>query len=162
MDKHCKYQVDLETTPFYCKKFQHNRFLSETREKDADVIFIGDSIVQALQHTDIWNELFVPLHCLNFGIHRDRIENVLWRIQNGELDHVKPKVESNICGFYLYNLITFKVIVLHVGTNNITNSPEEIKDGILKLLDVIREKHPDVYIVLPVSANLKPIFGFWL
>lgn len=53
---------------------------------------MGDSIVQALQHTDIWNEVFVPLHCLNFGIHRDRIENVLWRIQNGELDNVKPKV----------------------------------------------------------------------
>lgn len=44
-----------------------------------------------------------------------------------------------------------KVIVLHVGTNNITNTPEEIRDGILELLDVLREKHPDVYIVLPVS-----------
>ncbi|KAJ8960721.1 hypothetical protein NQ318_020013 [Aromia moschata] len=110
----------------------HNRFLSETREKDADVIFIGDSIVQALQHTDTWNELFAPLHCLNFGIHRDRIENVLWRIENGELDNVKPKV-----------------IVLHVGTNNHTNTPEEIKDGIVEILHVIREKHPDVYIVVP-------------
>lgn len=66
--------------------------MSETREKDADVIFIGDSIVQALQHTDVWNEWFAPLHCLNFGIHRDQVQNVLWRIQNGELDHVKPKV----------------------------------------------------------------------
>lgn len=56
------------------------------------MIFIGDSIIQALQHTDVWNELFVPLHCLNFGIHRDRVENVLWRIQNGELENVKPKV----------------------------------------------------------------------
>lgn len=110
----------------------HNRFVSETREKDADVIFIGDSIVQALQHTDVWNELFAPLHCLNFGIHRDRIENVLWRIQNGELDNVKPKV-----------------IVLHVGTNNYNNTPEEIKDGIVELIDNIRQRHPDVYIVLP-------------
>lgn len=58
---------------------------------------MGDSIVQALQHTDVWNELFVPLHCLNFGIHRDRIENVLWRIQNGELDNVKPKVMKENC-----------------------------------------------------------------
>lgn len=73
-------------------QLQHNRFLSETREKDADVIFIGDSIIQALQHTDVWNEWFAPLHCLNFGIHKDQVQNVLWRIQNGELDHVNPKV----------------------------------------------------------------------
>ncbi|VEN42668.1 unnamed protein product [Callosobruchus maculatus] len=110
----------------------HNRFLSETREKDADVIFIGDSIIQALQHMDVWNEFFAPLHCLNFGIHRDKIENVLWRIEHGELDNIKPKV-----------------IVLHVGTNNFQNSAEEIRDGILNLIDVIREKHSDVYIVVP-------------
>ncbi|KAH1024104.1 platelet-activating factor acetylhydrolase IB subunit beta homolog isoform X1 [Dendroctonus ponderosae] len=110
----------------------HNRFLSEIQEKDADVIFIGDSIIQGLQHTDVWDDLFVPLHCLNFGIHRDRVENVLWRVQNGELDNVKPKV-----------------IVLHVGTNNYNNSAEEIKDGILSIIQAIRDRHPDVYIVLP-------------
>ncbi|GLV46178.1 Platelet-activating factor acetylhydrolase alpha [Carabus blaptoides fortunei] len=110
----------------------HNRFLSETREKDPDVIFIGDSILQALQHTDTWNEFFAPLHSLNFGIHKDQIQNVLWRIQNGELDHVKPKA-----------------IVLHVGTNNHSNTPEEICDGILEIIHVMREKHPEAYIVLP-------------
>lgn len=120
---------------FKCLK--HNRFLSEIREKDADVIFIGDSIVQALQHTEIWNELFAPLHCLNFGIHRDKIENVLWRVQNGELDYVKPKV-----------------IILHVGTNNHFNSSEEITEGITEIIMVIREKHPDAYIVVPVSFLL--------
>lgn len=110
----------------------HNRFLSETREKDPDVIFIGDSILQALQHTDLWNELFAPLHCLNFGIHRDLIQNVLWRIKNGELDNVKPKV-----------------IVLHAGTNNHTNTPEQIIEGIIELINSVRDKHPEVYIVLP-------------
>ncbi|KAJ3653336.1 hypothetical protein Zmor_012593 [Zophobas morio] len=110
----------------------HKRFLAESREKDADVVFIGDSIVQALQHTEVWNELFAPLHCLNFGIHRDKIENVLWRIQNDELDHVKPKV-----------------IVLHVGTNNNANTPEEITEGIVEIVNNIREKHHDVYIVVP-------------
>ncbi|XP_060518045.1 platelet-activating factor acetylhydrolase IB subunit beta homolog [Cylas formicarius] len=110
----------------------HNRFLSETREKDADVIFIGDSIIHALQHTDVWNDLFAPLHCLNFGIHRDRIENVLWRVMNGALDNVKPKV-----------------IVLHVGTNNYNNSPEEIRDGIIEIINAIRDRHPNIYIVIP-------------
>lgn len=71
---------------------QHNRFLSDAKGKDADVIFIGDSILQALEHTEVWNQWFAPLHCLNFSIHKDQTQNVLWRIKNGELDHVDPKV----------------------------------------------------------------------
>ncbi|XP_023016400.1 platelet-activating factor acetylhydrolase alpha [Leptinotarsa decemlineata] len=110
----------------------HNRFLSETREKDPDVIFIGDSIIQALQHTDVWNEFFAPLHCLNFGIHGDTIEKVLWRITHGELDHVKPRV-----------------IVLHVGTNDHSLTAEGIRYGILDIICEIKQKHSDVYIVVP-------------
>ncbi|XP_025829874.1 platelet-activating factor acetylhydrolase IB subunit beta homolog [Agrilus planipennis] len=123
----------------------HNRFLSETREKDPDVIFIGDSILQALQHTDLWNELFAPLHCLNFGIHRDKIQNVLWRIKNGELDNVKPKV-----------------IVLHVGTNNHINTPEQIVEGIIETIHVIQEKQPGIYIVVPVSKQFEMLQWLFL
>lgn len=136
MDEYCKELLKAVTV--FCNKgygafFQHKRFLHETREKDADVIFIGDSIVQALQHTDTWNELFAPLHCLNFGVHRDRTENVLWRIENGELDNVNPKA-----------------VVLHVGTNNYNSTPEEIVDGIVEIVYRIKDRHPDAYIVLPV------------
>lgn len=73
---------------------QHNRFLSDAKGKDGDVIFIGDSILQALEHTDVWNQWFAPLHCLNFSIHNDQTQNVLWRIKNGELDHVDAKVSN--------------------------------------------------------------------
>ncbi|KAI5632238.1 GDSL-like lipase/Acylhydrolase family domain-containing protein [Phthorimaea operculella] len=110
----------------------HNRFLSDAKGKDADVIFIGDSILQALEHTEVWNQWFSPLHCLNFSIHKDQTQNVLWRIKNGELDHVDAKV-----------------IVLHVGTNNVENTAEEICEGILEIIRTIREKHPSAYIVLP-------------
>lgn len=84
---------------------QHNRFLSDAKGKDADVIFIGDSILQALEHTEVWNQWFAPLHCLNFSIHKDQTQNVLWRIKNGELDHVDPKVSIiiiNVIPIYLY------------------------------------------------------------
>ncbi|XP_063358502.1 platelet-activating factor acetylhydrolase IB subunit beta homolog [Cydia amplana] len=110
----------------------HNRFLSDAKGKDGDVIFIGDSILQALEHTEVWNQWFAPLHCLNFSIHNDQTQNVLWRIKNGELDHVDPKV-----------------IVVHVGTNNIENTPEQVCEGILEIIRSIREKHPSAYIVLP-------------
>lgn len=70
----------------------HKRFLSECREKDPDVIFLGDCIFETLQDTETWYQYFAPLHCLNFSIRNDRTENVLWRVENGELDNVKPKV----------------------------------------------------------------------
>ncbi|XP_055390104.1 platelet-activating factor acetylhydrolase IB subunit beta homolog [Condylostylus longicornis] len=110
----------------------HKRFISECREKDPDVIFIGDCITEGIQHTETWNSFFAPLHCLNFSIRNDRVENVLWRIENGELDNVKPKI-----------------IVLHVGTNNIQNTAQEIVEGICKIVQAIREKHSAAYIVLP-------------
>lgn len=46
------------------------------------------------------------------------------------------------------------MVVLHVGTNNVDNSAEEIRDGILEIVKAIREKHPNAYIVLPVSFFL--------
>lgn len=64
----------------------------ETKEKEPDVLFIGDSLIQRLVHTEMWNNFFAPMHALNFGIGGDQIQNVLWRIENGELDHINPKV----------------------------------------------------------------------
>lgn len=65
---------------------------------------MGDSILQALEHTEVWNQWFSPLHCLNFSIHKDQTQNVLWRIKNGELDHVDPKVcfNKHLVYYYLY------------------------------------------------------------
>ncbi|KAI8128327.1 putative platelet-activating factor acetylhydrolase IB subunit beta [Lucilia cuprina] len=110
----------------------HKRFISECREKDPDVIFLGDCILETLQDTETWHDYFAPMHCLNFSIRGDRCENVLWRVENGELDNVKPKI-----------------VVLHVGTNNVDNKPEEIADGIYEIIQRIRSKLPDAYIVLP-------------
>ena len=39
-----------------------------------------------------WDTYFAPLNSLNFGIGGDCTEHVLWRIENGELDGVNPKV----------------------------------------------------------------------
>lgn len=66
--------------------------LSETKEKEPDVVFIGDGIIQELEQRLVWNELFEPLHSLNFGISHDCTEHVLYRIQDGLLDNIKPKV----------------------------------------------------------------------
>src|SRR6185295_18604833 len=76
----------------------------------------------------------------NFGWGGDRTQNILWRLNNGELDNVRPKI-----------------IVLLAGTNNVgKNSPsgkddprvKDITRGIKAILDVCRQKAPGAKIVL--------------
>jgi platelet-activating factor acetylhydrolase IB subunit beta/gamma len=43
------------------------------------------------------------------------------------------------------------VVVVLVGTNNFNCTAEQIAEGIMELVRVIREKQPDAYIVLPVN-----------
>lgn len=81
---------------------QHKRFLSECREKDPDVIFIGDCILETLQHNQTWNQYFAPLHSLNFSIYMDETQNTLWRILNGVLDNVKPKVRKRLVDKFVF------------------------------------------------------------
>lgn len=103
----------------------------------------------------------------------DETQNTLWRVQNGVLDNVKPKVSYQIFSQLNFvdnnnnnnNQTTFifsldlsallfdQIIVLHVGTNNVQNSSDEIADGISEIVKCIREKLPDVYIVLPVMCS---------
>lgn len=114
-------------------KSMHDRYVEEAQVSDSDVLFIGDSIVQQLQFSRIWNDKFVALHCSNFGIGGDRVENVLWRIQNGELEFQR----------------NLKAVVLFVGTNNTDCTPHEVYEGILEIIKNIKQKLGNVDIVLP-------------
>lgn len=38
-----------------------------------------------------------------------------------------------------------------MGTNNVEHTAEEISQGIFEIVSTIREKHPNAYIVIPVS-----------
>lgn len=64
----------------------------EAKYRDPDVILIGASIIQFIQCFPLWKNKFEPLNSLNFGISGDQVQNVLWRVKNGILDHIKPKV----------------------------------------------------------------------
>eukprot|EP00112_Aurelia_sp_Birch-Aquarium-sp1_P009827 Seg2132.2 transcript_id=Seg2132.2/GoldUCD/mRNA.D3Y31 product="Platelet-activating factor acetylhydrolase IB subunit gamma" protein_id=Seg2132.2/GoldUCD/D3Y31 len=71
------------------------------------------------------------MKALNFGIGADRIENVLWRIQNGE-------IPSNV-----------RSAVIQVGTNNIgEDGPHEIKNRIAKIAQEILHKEPDACVII--------------
>lgn len=109
----------------------HNRFINEAKEKEPEVLIVGDSIIQLLAQDQIWNKMFVPLHCLNFGIGGDQTQNVLWRLQNGELEDFSPKV-----------------IVIGVGTNNHGHSADQVAEGILAIFKTCQTKQPQAHVIV--------------
>jgi lysophospholipase L1-like esterase len=100
------------------------------------VVFVGDSITQGWQlptGQPVWNEYFAPLHAFEAGVGGDTTENVLWRVESGELDGLAPKV-----------------VVLMVGVNNIINgdSPQVVADGVAADIAVLQQHFPTSKILL--------------
>ncbi|CAL8140081.1 unnamed protein product [Orchesella dallaii] len=122
----------------------HRRFVSEAQEKEPDVVFIGDSIIAFLSYHEMWDRLFVPMHALNFGINAECTQNVLWRVTNGEMDQMN-----------------LKAVVLLVGTNNHGSTAEQISDGLVAIVDAIRERQKSASIIvlmlLPRGEKPNPI-----
>ncbi|XP_071772722.2 platelet-activating factor acetylhydrolase IB subunit alpha2 [Centroberyx gerrardi] len=110
---------------------QHTRFVQECKDAEPDVLFVGDSMVQLMQQYEIWRELFSPLHALNFGIGGDTTCNVLWRLQNGELDNIRPKV-----------------VVVWVGTNNHEHTAEQVAGGVLAIAQLLTSCLPKAKVVV--------------
>jgi lysophospholipase L1-like esterase len=124
----------------------HAQLLDKARKGRIDVYFTGDSITRRWGATDYpallanWNKNFFGWNAANFGWGADRIQNVLWRLQNGELDNVNPKI-----------------VVLQAGTNNIGSAIpagaadaliDDIAKGIHALVAAIRGKAPEANVIV--------------
>jgi lysophospholipase L1-like esterase len=105
-----------------------------------DLYFEGDSITRRWGATDYpqllanWKQNFFGWNAADFGWGADRVENILWRLQNGELDGLAPKA-----------------IVLLAGTNNVGDhvpAADDISQGIAAVVRVMRQKAPNAVIVL--------------
>jgi len=118
-----------------------NRFLELNRRvKDsagrAEVIFIGDSITQGWEGSgkEVWAKYYGPRHALNLGIGSDHTQPVLWRLEQGNLDGLKPRVA-----------------VVLIGVNNLpeeTNTPRMVLEGVTAVVRRLREKLPETKILL--------------
>jgi len=62
--------------------------------KSPQLLFIGDSITQGWEKegAPVWQQYYARHDALALGFGGDRTENVLWRLQNGEVDGIAPKV----------------------------------------------------------------------
>jgi lysophospholipase L1-like esterase len=121
----------------------HQELLAKAKQGRIDVYFEGDSITRRWGATDYPQLLehfranFFGWNAANFGWGADRIENILWRLENGELDGVNPKV-----------------IVFLGGTNNVGNiagsedaKVDDITRGLAAVLRMMREKAPNAVII---------------
>jgi len=98
------------------------------------VLFLGDSITAgwATRAKHIWDHYYAKLDAANFGISGDTTQNVIWRIENGELDGIHPKV-----------------VVLMIGTNNsASHTGAEIAAADKKIVAMIRAKIPETKVLL--------------
>jgi lysophospholipase L1-like esterase len=135
----------------------HRQLLAKAKAGSIDVYFEGDSITRRWGDTDYpqllenWKKNFFGWNAADFGWGADRIENILWRLDNGELDGINPKV-----------------IVLLAGTNNVGNSVpdggmdaavDNVAKGMGALLRVMQAKAPHAVILLmgifPRNDNLE-------
>jgi len=112
----------------------HEKFVGIAKEGKAQLVFLGDSITAgwAGAGKEVWAKSFSAYTPANFGIGGDRTQHVLWRIQNGELETIKPKA-----------------VVLMIGTNNSgQDTAEGIAKGITVIIETIRAKQPQAKILL--------------
>lgn len=112
----------------------HEGYVKRAKEGKIDLVFLGDSITQGWGNNAVWQKHYEPLAAVNFGIGGDTTENVLWRIQNGELEGLGPKV-----------------IVLLIGTNNFGlqgHSPDQVVKGVATIVQTLRKKLPSSKVLL--------------
>ena len=114
---------------------QHDNNVARARQGNIDVLFFGDSITKGWVRDgrDVWTARFAPMKAENFGIAGDCTQHVLWRLQNGELDNIQPKV-----------------VVILIGTNNISSrdTPEDIAKAVGAIIGEIQHRSSGTRILL--------------
>ena len=112
----------------------HNLYLDRANRSDIDVLFLGDSNIQNWREAgkSVWLERFRGMKAANFGIAGDRVENVLWRVENGIFINCQPRL-----------------VVLLVGAGNAkVLTKEQVAEGMAGLVKRILDLSPQSRILL--------------
>ena len=120
---------------------QRHETIKSRLKSDPELILVGNSIFHTLEKEDrkeVWTKYLDRYRTVDMGISGDRTENVIWRIENGTLEGINPKVA-----------------VVLIGTNNTDgnhyvniSTPEELAAGIYRICDLLTQKLPDTKILL--------------
>lgn len=128
---------------------RHQAVLEAKDRIKPEIVLIGDSITHfwggepdggrsGNRGKQAWQSLFGEWRVLNLGFGWDRTQNVLKRIELGELDGITPQA-----------------IVIHIGTNNLAGTPhsractpDEIAAGITRVVEQAQTKCPQAKVIL--------------
>ena len=122
---------------------RHEAKLGELRRVRLNLIFLGDSITQQWEHdgpeawrnfVPEWRRFYGDRNAINLGFKGDTTASLLWRIRNGEVDGIAPKVA-----------------VILIGANNLGRlhwSAEDTVAGIDTIIAELRRRLPATRILL--------------
>ncbi len=113
---------------------RHQSFNDRVKQGNVDLIFIGDSITHGWEGAggDVWGQYYGNRNAVNLGISGDQTQHVLWRLDNGNIDNIKPKLA-----------------VIMIGTNNCgSNTAPEIAEGVEAIVKKLRTRLPEMRILL--------------
>jgi (4-O-methyl)-D-glucuronate---lignin esterase len=126
----------------------HEQLLAKRTAGKIDVYFVGDSITrrwgtsdeQYKELYDNWKQNFTGWNAADFGWGADKTQHMLWRLQNGELDGVHPKI-----------------VVVLAGTNNVgraaplgdvSTRAADVVRGVTALVGEIRRRAPEATVIV--------------
>ncbi|WP_339617348.1 GDSL-type esterase/lipase family protein [uncultured Gilvimarinus sp.] len=115
---------------------RHEQKLKVASASDPQLVFIGDSITQGWEESGkpVYQQAFAEWPSLNLGFSGDRTENVLWRLQHGEVADIDPEL-----------------VVLMIGTNNTGHRQDEpiaIARGVEQILTELQRRLPDTKVLM--------------
>lgn len=104
--------------------------------KQVDLLMVGDSITHGWEDAGkpTWDKFYADKNALNIGFSGDRTEHVIWRIQNGAVDDINPKLA-----------------VIMIGTNNTGHrqqEPAQTAEGIQRIITELQMRMPKTKILL--------------
>jgi beta-glucosidase len=106
----------------------------EARSQHPELIVVGDSIVERFEQAGkpAWDRYYAPRNALNLGIGGDQTEQVLWRLEHGNLAHLDPKLA-----------------IVMIGQNNGGhNTAAEIAEGIGAVVRTLEAQLPHTKVLL--------------
>lgn len=133
--------TDRLNEPWWAER--HQQVLAEVKaHPDAQLLMIGDSITNNYDKSKLpdenfqptWQQFYAPRKALNLGFSGDKTENLLWRLDHGEVEGLHPKVA-----------------VLLIGTNNTgvgKQTAVQTESGIDAVIADLENKMPGTRILL--------------
>ncbi|GLX69906.1 GDSL-type esterase/lipase family protein [Paenibacillus glycanilyticus] len=127
---------------------RHEQVLKIKDEMNPEIVLVGDSITHFWgglpapnsQHGTgaAWDSVFEGRRVLNLGFGWDRTQNVLWRLDNGQMEGLSPEW-----------------VVINIGTNNTSgtdnaraSTAEEVQSGVRAIVERVRKTAPSAQVIL--------------